>query len=135
MSSNRIFEVMFILFPNLEEEEIDKIINQLTHVISDKGGKVAKTDKMGRRRLAYEIPKGNQTFREGYYVLLTIEGSGAEIAETERRLRVLDPVIRYLTVRIDEDLKRAKKVQDRRSSKTTRRSRGGDEADLDDANA
>lgn len=125
MSLNRIFEVMFILTPSIEEEETDKIVGHLSHVIADKGGKVEKIEKMGRRRLAYELHKGHQKFREGYYVLLTVHGSGAEIEETERRLRVLDPVLRYLTVRTDEDLKRAKKIQDRRSARTAAHSQQG----------
>jgi small subunit ribosomal protein S6 len=66
---------------------------------------------MGRRKLAYPIQKN----REGHYVVLTIEGSGLEIAELERRMRVSDAVIRYITVRIDEDLKRAEKIRGRRT--------------------
>lgn len=135
MNAKRIYEVMFILFPSIEEEEVEKIVAQLSHVITDKGGNVTKVDKMGRRRLAYEIQKGSQKFREGYYVLLNIEGSGAEIAETERRLRVLDPVLRYLTVRTDEDLKRAKKIQDRRAARAAARPKGGSEMSGGDAEA
>src|SRR5258705_12623026 len=65
---------------------------------------------MGRRRLAYPIGK----FNDGHYVVFTIEGTGAEIAELERRMRVTDAVIRYITIRIDEDLKRAEKFHERR---------------------
>lgn len=117
VSSSRVFELFFIVDPNLDDETIEKIVGQLTNAAAERGGKIAKVEKRGRRALAYEIRKGSRKFREGYDVLLTIEGSGAEIAEMERRLRVQDPVIRYLTVRVDEDLKRAKKVQDRRASK------------------
>jgi small subunit ribosomal protein S6 len=67
---------------------------------------------MGRRRLAYQIQK----FNDGHYVVLTIEGTGAEIAELERRMRVTDAVIRYITIRIDEDLKRAEKFRARRAA-------------------
>jgi len=67
---------------------------------------------MGRRRLAYPIGK----FNDGHYVVFTIEGSGAEIAELERRMRVTDAVIRYITIRIDEDLKRAEKFRVRRAA-------------------
>lgn len=121
MSEKRLYEIMFILFPTTEEEEADKIIGQLSQTIAGKGGEVTKIDKMGRRKLAYEIRKGSQRFREGYYVLLYVEGSGTEIAETERRLRVLDPVIRYITVRTDEDLKRAQKIQGRRAARAAAR--------------
>jgi small subunit ribosomal protein S6 len=68
---------------------------------------------MGRRKLAYPIQKN----REGHYIVLTIEGSGLEIAELERRMRVSDAVIRYITVRIDEDLKRAEKIRGRRTAR------------------
>lgn len=115
VSQNRMYEVMFILEPTIEEEDVDKIVGQLSQGIVDKGGEIAKIDKWGRRQLAYEIKKGSRKFRDGYYVLLHLNGTGREIAETERRLRVLDPVIRYLTVRVDEELKRAKKMQDRRA--------------------
>jgi small subunit ribosomal protein S6 len=67
---------------------------------------------MGRRRLAYQIQK----FTEGYYVVFTVEGTGAEIAEVERRMRVTDAIIRYITIRIDEDLKRAEKFRARRAA-------------------
>ena len=72
---------------------------------------MAKIDRMGRRRLAYPIGK----FNDGHYVVLTVEGTGAEIAEVERRMRVTDAVIRYITIRIDEDLKRAEKFRARRA--------------------
>lgn len=128
MSLKRMYEVMFILAPNTEEEETDKIIAQLSQGIAEKGGEVAKVEKMGNRQLAYEIRKGSRKFRDGYYVLLHVNGNGGEIAETERRLRVFDPVIRYLTVRIDEELKRAKKIQDRRAARQSARAqqRAGD---------
>ncbi len=121
LDKNRIYEVMFILEPTIEEDDVDKIVGQLTQGVIDKGGDVAKVDKLGRRQLAYEIRKGSRKYRDGYYVLLHLNGTGQEIAETERRLRVLDPVIRYLTVRTDEELKRAKKMQDRRARRAAGR--------------
>jgi hypothetical protein len=75
---------------------------------------------MGLRRLAYPIQK----FYEGHYVVLTVEGTGKEIAEIERRMRVVDAVIRYLTIRIDEDLKRAQKFKARRSTRPASAPRG-----------
>jgi small subunit ribosomal protein S6 len=107
----RVYEIVFVVAPTAEEGEVESLITQFSDILSNQGGKVAKIDRMGKRKLAYPIQK----FAEGYYVVLTLEGSGSEIAEVERRMRVTDSVIRYLTVRIDEDLKRAEKFRQRRS--------------------
>jgi small subunit ribosomal protein S6 len=72
---------------------------------------------MGRRQLAYEINHR----RDGIYVLLEVEGSGSEIAELERRMRVNDRILRYMTIRVDEDRRRAQKLKDRRARKAERR--------------
>lgn len=108
----RVYEVLFIVAPNVEESDIDTLITQLSDVATNQGATIAKVDRMGRRKLAYPIQK----FNEGHYVVLTIEGTGAEIAELERRMRVTDAVIRYITIRIDEDLKRAEKFRARRAA-------------------
>lgn len=109
----RVYEVLFIIAPNVEEGDIETLVTQLSDVITNQGGRIAKAERMGRRRLAYPIGK----FTEGHYVVLTVEGSGAEIAEVERRMRVNDAIIRYLTIRIDEDLKRAEKFRARRAAR------------------
>lgn len=114
----RVYEVLFIVAPKVEESDIENLITQLSEVATNQGATVSKVDRMGRRRLAYPI----QRFNDGYYVVLTIEGSGAEIAEMERRMRVTDAIIRYLTIRIDEDLKRAEKFRARRVQKAAARS-------------
>ena len=108
----RVYEVLFIVAPNIEESDIDTLVTQLSDVAANQGARIAKIDRMGRRRLAYPIGK----FNDGHYVVFTIEGSGAEIAELERRMRVTDAVIRYITIRIDEDLKRAEKFRVRRAA-------------------
>ncbi len=108
----RVYEVLFIIAPNVEEGDIDTLITQLSDVATNQGARVTKIDRMGRRRLAYQIQK----FTEGYYVVFTVEGTGAEIAEVERRMRVTDAIIRYITIRIDEDLKRAEKFRARRAA-------------------
>ena len=108
----RVYEVLFIIAPYVEEGDIDTLITQLSDVATNQGARVAKIDRMGRRRLAYQIQK----FTEGYYVVFTVEGTGAEIAEVERRMRVTDAIIRYITIRIDEDLKRAEKFRARRAA-------------------
>lgn len=109
----RVYEVLFIVAPNTEEGDIETLVTQLSDVITNQGAQVAKVDRMGRRRLAYPIGK----FNDGHYIVLTVEGTGAEIAEVERRMRVNDSVIRYITIRIDEDLKRAEKFRARRASR------------------
>src|ERR1051325_9686898 len=103
---------MFIAAPNTADDDLRKLTSQLESVVTDQGGKVIKTDNWGRRKLAYHIGK----FDEGIYTLLNIEGSGQEIAEVERRLRVSDLVIRHISVRTDEDLRRAEKMRARRKT-------------------
>lgn len=123
----RTYELMFISSPNTTEEEINKIVSQIEHAVTERGGKIAKIEAMGRRKLAYRIEK----FDEGIYTLIHIEGTGQEIAEVERRLRVADFVIRYLSVRTDEDLKRAEKMKAKR--KTAISARVADVDDDDDS--
>jgi small subunit ribosomal protein S6 len=106
----RTYEVVFIAAPNTTDDDLAKLNAQLEKVVTDLGGTITKTDNWGRKKLAYKIGK----YDEGVYVVLYIEGSGQEIAEVERRLRVNDAVIRHLTVRTDEDLKRAEKLKSRR---------------------
>jgi small subunit ribosomal protein S6 len=108
----RVYEVLFIVAPNTEEGDVESLITQLSDVVTNQGAQVAKVDRLGRRRLAYPIQK----FNDGFYVVLTVEGTGAEIAEVERRMRVTDAIIRYITIRIDEDLKRAEKFRARRAA-------------------
>lgn len=110
----RTYEVVFIAAPTASEDDLNKLTGQLEHVVTDKGGKVTKTEHWGRKKLAYPIEK----FDEGIYTLLNIEGTGQEIAEVERRLRVSDLVIRHLSVRTDEDLRRAEKLRSRRRTPT-----------------
>lgn len=113
------YEIMFIVTPNATEEEIDKINSQLEGVITAGGGKIGKIEKMGKRRLAYLVNK----FKEGSYVLFTITANGAIVREVERRLRVMDLVIKYLTVRMDEDMKRLDKIKAHRQKRAERRGR------------
>jgi small subunit ribosomal protein S6 len=117
----RVYEVLFIVAPNTEESDTETLITQLSDVITNQGATITKVDRIGRRRLAYPIGK----FNEGYYVVLTVEGTGAEIAEAERRMRVSDAVIRYITIRIDEDLKRADKFRARRTARAAAGGGGG----------
>jgi small subunit ribosomal protein S6 len=103
----RTYEVMFIVRPDLAEEEVDRLISTIESSASAAGLAVKNIERMGKRRLAYLVRK----FQEGLYVLLTIEGTGAGIGELERRLRVTEPVIKFITVRVDEEQKRLDKVK------------------------
>src|ERR1044071_7528819 len=103
----RNYEIMFIVNPNASDEEIDKINGQIESIITAGGGKIEKIEKMGKRRLAYEIDRQ----REGHYVLFVINANGEIVREVERRLRVLDAVIKYLTVRTDEEGRRLDKIK------------------------
>jgi small subunit ribosomal protein S6 len=110
---NRTYELMFIVRPDMTEEDLDKLIATLQGVVPPTGGTVQRVDKMGKRRLAYTVRR----FHEGIYVLMIIEGGGAVIHELERRLRVTEPVIKFLTVRIDEEQKRLDKIKKLRDAK------------------
>jgi small subunit ribosomal protein S6 len=103
----RTYEVMFIVRPDMEEADVDKLIAGLDQTITNGGGSIKTTEKLGRRKLAYMVRK----FNDGNYVLLVIEADGSLIAEIERRLRVTEPVIKFITVRTDEEDKRANKIK------------------------
>ena len=111
------YEIMFIVNPNATDDEIDKINGQLEGVITAGGGQINKVEKMGKRRLAYEV----QRFREGHYVLFVIGANGEIVKECERRLRVMDAVLRYITVRTDEDVRRFEKIRSYRQKRAARR--------------
>ncbi|HWX53354.1 MAG TPA: 30S ribosomal protein S6 [Verrucomicrobiae bacterium] len=112
----RTYEVMFIVRPDLTEEDTDKLIATLQGHATTAGATVLTTEKMGRRRLAYDVKK----FSDGQYVLLTVNADGKAIHELERRLRVAEPVIKFITVRTDEDQQRLDKVKKLRESKKRR---------------
>jgi small subunit ribosomal protein S6 len=104
---NRTYELMFIVRPDMLEEDQDKLISTLETAVTTSGGQVKSVERMGKRRLAYVVRR----FHDGLFILLTVEGSGGLIHELERRLRVTEPVIKFLTVRIDEEQKRLDKIK------------------------
>jgi len=110
---NRTYELMFIVRPDMTDEDLDKLIAMLQSVVPAAGGTVKRVEKMGKRRLAYTVRR----FHDGIYVLLVVEGGGPAIHELERRLRVTEPVIKFLTVRIDEEQKRLDKVKKLRDAR------------------
>ena len=110
---NRTYELMFIVRPDMAEEDLDKLISTLEGQVTTSGGTVKNIERMGKRRLAYTVRR----FSDGMYILLTVEGSGALIHELERRLRVTEPVIMFLTVRVDEEQKRLDKIKQIREAR------------------
>lgn len=115
--ANRVYEVMFIADPETSDETIGKLNEAIGKLVENEGGSVVRVDDMGRRKMAYPINKK----KEGYYVLFEIEGSGQEIAELERRMRVNETIIRFMTVRVDEDRKAADKKRTKRENKSKKR--------------
>src|SRR6202044_2059075 len=110
---SRVYEVMFIVRPDVVEEEVDKLIAGFSTNVTNGGGVIKNVEKMGRRKLAYLVRK----FNDGSYVLLTIEAGGPVVLELERRLRVTEQVIKFITVRMDEEEKRLAKVKAARGVK------------------
>jgi len=113
----RIYEELFIVRPEAGQEEIDAFVEQIGNVITGGGGKVEKVERWGIRKLAYTVEKQ----QEGYYVLLQLTSGPEAIKEMERRLRVSDLVLKYLTVRIDEKLKRLEKRKKQREKRAHRK--------------
>jgi small subunit ribosomal protein S6 len=112
----RIYEELFIIKPDVPDEEADQFVEHLQTHLTSAGATVDKVEKWGKRRLAYRVEK----YREGAYVLIQFSGGPEVVKELERRLRVADAVLKFITVRIDETLKRLekrKKVRDKRAAK------------------
>src|SRR5204863_2806209 len=122
---------MFIVDPDAGDEDVLKLSEGVQKIITGQGGSIVKTEMMGKRKLAYEINHK----KDGTYVLLEVEGSGGEIAEVERRMRVNDQILRYMTVRVDEARRRADKLKERRARKAAKQPANGkakqSAADLD----
>ena len=115
--ANRTYEVMYIVDPETDVERIGKLNDAVGKLIEKEGGEIVRMDDIGIRELAYPIQKK----QEGHYVLFEINGSGQEIAELERRMRVNDMIMRYITVRVDEERKTAEKKRTKREARATKR--------------
>ncbi len=115
----RIYELIFICKPDMTEEDIDTQVTAVQTAIEEGGGKIDKLEKWGKKRLAYRVQK----YADGSYVLIqySLEENLDLPKEIERRLRVADPVIKFLTVRIDEELKRIEKAKAAREKRTARK--------------
>ena len=133
--AKRTYEVMYIVAPETDAEKIDKLNEAVGKLIEKEGGEVVRMDNIGIRNLAYPIQKK----KEGHYVLFEVDGSGQEIAELERRMRVNDLILRYITVRVGEERKKADKVRAKREVRSAKRAsfrnNGGAAAESTEAQA
>ena len=120
----RTYELMFIVRPDIVDEELDRLISTLETQVSTAGGTLKNAERMGKRRLAYLV----RGFQDGMYVLFTIEGSGEVVRELERRLRVAEPVIKFITVRVDEEQKRLSKIKALRDARVKAKPASASEA-------
>ena len=114
---NRIYEEMFIIRPDATDEEINPIVEQLRTTVTNAGGTIDKEERWGVRKLAYRVQKRN----EGFYVLMQFTADPGTVKEVERRLRVNDAVLKFLTVRIDEKLKWLDKRRKEREKRAARK--------------
>ena len=117
MSTSRQYELVYIVTPDASEQDVTDLHTQIEQIIQRFRGTLDKTENWGRRKLAYEI--GHH--REGTYVVETITGSGELVKEIDRRLRVIDHVIRHLSVRVAEALRVAERTRDARKANQARR--------------
>jgi small subunit ribosomal protein S6 len=117
MSQTRQYELVYIVTPDASDQEVADLHTQIEQIIQRFNGRLDKTENWGRRKLAYEI--GHH--REGTYVVETISGPGELMKEIDRRLRVIDQVIRHLVVRVDEELRVAERTRDARKANQARR--------------
>ena len=119
--SDRVYEILFIADPNLGEPEVDALTEQIQGYVEKEGGRLQKVEKWGKKRLAYNIRKHS----EGYYVLLVAEGKPALVKEVERRIRVTDGVVKFITVRVDEELRKAESRKAQRAKEEAKRKSHG----------
>jgi small subunit ribosomal protein S6 len=115
--ADRQYELVYILPPDTTEQQVADLQSQVESIVSRMNGHIEKTDNWGRKKLAYEI--GHH--KEGVYVLQLINGSGDLMKELDRRLKVLDLVIRHMIVRVDEEKKVVERTQTRRRTDSERR--------------
>ncbi len=117
MSESRQYELVYVVSPEVGEDGVKDLHTQVEAIVSGLGGRIAKTDNWGRRRLAYEIGR----HKEGTYVVNLVEGPGELVRELNRKLKVMDQVLRYLVVRVDEDLRKADQARLKRQTRQARR--------------
>ena len=117
MSETRQYELVYVVSPEITEEGVTELQQRIAEIVGQLGGSIDKTDNWGRRRLAYEIDR----HREGTYVIELFTGPGTLVTELGRRLRVMEQLLRHLIVRVDEDLRKARRARERRQSRQQKR--------------
>jgi small subunit ribosomal protein S6 len=115
--ADRQYELVYILPPDSTEQQVTELHTQVEGVVSRMSGQIEKTENWGRKKLAYDI--GHH--KEGVYVLDVINGSGELMKELDRRLKVVDQVIRHMIVRVDEEKKVVERTQTKRRVESERR--------------
>ena len=113
MSDSRQYELLYVVSPVVTEDGVTELHARIEEIVQQLGGSIEKTDNWGRRRLAYEIDR----HRDGTYVLELLNAPGSILSELDRRLRVMDELLRHLIVRVDEDLRKAAHLKARREAK------------------
>ena len=113
----RKYELVYVVSPEASDDQVAELHTQIEQVVQRMGGQIEKTENWGRRKLAYEIGR----HKEGTYVLEVIQGSGELMKELDRRLKVVDYVIRQLTVRVDENQEVIERTKARRTATSRRR--------------
>ena len=117
MSTARQYELVYIVTPDASEQEVTDLHAQIEQIVQRYNGTFDKTENWGRKKLAYDIAH----HREGTYVVETITGSGELMKEIDRRLKVIDQVIRHLVVRVDAELRVADRTREARRTFVARR--------------
>ena len=115
--STRKYELVYLVSPEASDEQVNALHDQVQSIVSRYNGEIEKTDNWGRRKLAYEI--GHH--KEATYVLEVINGTGELMKELDRRLKVIDDVIRHLVVRVDEEQQVVERIRTHRQSRIARR--------------
>ncbi len=113
----RLYEEVFIVKPDAGDEETESVLEQLSKTVTDQGGRIENVDRWGRKKLAYRVAK----YEEGTYIVLKFSANPETVRELERRLRVNDLVLKFLTVRLDEKLKWVEKRRKRREARERRK--------------
>ena len=115
--SNRQYELVYILPPDTTDQQVTDLHGQIEQIVARMNGQIEKNETWGRRRMAYEI--GHH--KEGVYVLDVINGSGELMKELDRRLKVMDQVIRHMVVRVDEEKRVVERTRTKRQTESERR--------------
>lgn len=115
--ADRQYELVYVLPPDTTEQQVTELHDQIAAIVARLHGQIEKTENWGRKRLAYEISR----HKEGVYALEVINGSGELMKELDRRLKVMDQVIRHMVVRVDEEKKVVDRTRTKRQSESERR--------------